>query len=299
MPKRPMKRRPPKRGAGSRQAQAVGACIALIVALAAGVAGQLTGNVELTNLGQQIEQTVLGGESGAGGNSSKSSSTSSSSAASSMRDETADYAASVADLGSVPEYTSSPYAVIAATGEHELGTPSFTKSELTRAKSGTFKLFSDLDRLGRCGTALACLGTETQPTGERKSISSVKPTGWRQAFYCSVDQEALYNRCHLIAWSLSGENANPKNLVTGTRYLNVSGMLPFEERLCRYIESTGNHVLYRVTPIFEGEELVCRGVHLEAQSVEDNGASICFNVYCYNVQPNIQIDYATGASREA
>ena len=201
---------------------------------------------------------------------------------------------SSATLADIPAYQSDPYVFIAADSAHPQGTPVFTDTEMSRATDGAFESYSPLDALGRCGAALACVGRETMPTTKRGDISEIHPTGWRQRFYDFVDQEALYNRCHLIARSLSGEDANAQNLITGTRYMNTQGMLPFEEDTVAYIRKTGNHVLYRATPIFEGDNLVARGVHLEARSVEDEGAGISFNVYCYNVQPGVNIDYATG-----
>lgn len=160
-----------------------------------------------------------------------------------------------------------------------------------------YEYYSELDYLGRCGYAMACVGLELMPTEERDSISSVKPSGWVQAQYDFVEAKNLYNRCHLIGFQLTGENANKQNLITGTRYLNTQGMLPFENMVADYIKETGNHVLYRVTPIYEGEDLVASGVQLEAWSVEDQGEGICFHVYVYNVQPGVIIDYATGESR--
>lgn len=207
---------------------------------------------------------------------------------------TSQNAASSATLANVPAYDGDPYIFIASNDAHPQGTPAFTDSEITRAENSAFEQYSPLDALGRCGTALACVGEETMPTTKRGDISEIHPTGWRQRFYDFVDQEALYNRCHLVARSLSGEDANAQNLITGTRYMNTQGMLPFEEDTVAYIRKTGNHVLYRATPIFEGDNLVASGVHLEAQSVEDDGAGICFNVYCYNVEPGVGIDYATG-----
>ena len=197
-------------------------------------------------------------------------------------------------LANIPAYTGEPYIFIAADDSYPQGTPTFTQSEIGRAERGAFESYSPLDSLGRCGTALACVGEETMPTTERGDISEIHPSGWRQHFYDFVDQEALYNRCHLIARSLSGEDANAQNLITGTRYMNTQGMLPFEEDTVAYIRRTGNHVLYRATPMFEGDNLVASGVHLEARSVEDDGAGICFNVYCYNVEPGVGIDYGTG-----
>lgn len=188
-------------------------------------------------------------------------------------------------LEDVPEYFGEPYVMIAD------GIPSFTEEELT-AKS--YEFYSELDSLGRCGPAEASVGRDLMPTEERGSISSVKPTGWVQNKYDWVDGKSLYNRCHLIGYQLSGENANKENLITGTRYLNVDGMLPFENMVADYVKETGNHVLYRVTPIFLQQELVARGVQLEAVSVEDQGEGVQFNVFCYNVQPGVKIDYATG-----
>lgn len=171
--------------------------------------------------------------------------------------------------------------------------PEFTKEEYT---TNSFERYSELDSLGRCGTAYACVGRDIMPTQERGSIGSVKPSGWHTVKYDNVDGKYLYNRCHLIAYMLSAENANERNLITGTRYMNVDGMLPFEDEVADYVTSTGNHVLYRVTPIFKGDELVCRGVQMEAYSVEDNGDGVQYNVFCYNIQPGITIDYKTGDS---
>ena len=174
--------------------------------------------------------------------------------------------------------------------------PYFSEEDLTEQ---SFEYYSDLDELGRCGTAYACIGIDLMPTEERGSISQVKPTGWKSVEYDVVDGKHLYNRCHLIGFQLSGENANEKNLITGTRYLNVDGMLPFENMIADYVEETENHVLYRVTPVFEGDNLVASGVLLEAQSVEDQGEDIQFCTYVYNVQPGVEIDYETGESRLA
>lgn len=172
--------------------------------------------------------------------------------------------------------------------------PEFTKDELT---TKPYEFYSELDSYGRCGYAMACVGKELMPTEERGSISGVKPSGWVQAQYDCVDGENLYNRCHLIGFQLTGENANKQNLITGTRYMNVEGMLPFENMVADYIKETGNHVMYRVTPVFDKDHLVARGVQLEAISVEDEGEAICFNVYVYNNQPGVIIDYTTGESR--
>lgn len=192
-------------------------------------------------------------------------------------------------IDEIPVFSGDPYVVL------DGNVPSFSEDEkIPRA----YEFYSELDLLGRCGYAEACIGTELMPSGERGSIGQVKPSGWQLAKYDCVDGKYLYNRCHLIGFQLTGENANEKNLITGTRYLNVDGMLPFENMVADYIQETGNHVLYRVTPIYQGTELVARGVELEAISVEDRGAGICFHVYCYNVQPGIVIDYATGLSHE-
>ena len=194
-------------------------------------------------------------------------------------------------LEDVPEFSGEPYVVL------EDNQPGFTQEELT---AQGFEEYSPLDLLGRCGTAYACVGLDTMPTQDRESISQVKPSGWQTAEYSTslVDGGYLYNRCHLIGFQLTGENANQENLITGTRYLNVEGMLPFENLVADYVKETGNHVLYRVTPVFSGQELVARGVELEALSVEDGGEGVCFHVYCYNNQPGIEIDYATGDSWE-
>lgn len=176
-------------------------------------------------------------------------------------------------------------------------TPYFTADELT---SISFELYSDLDALGRCGTVYASIGKDLMPTEERGSIGMVKPTGWHTVRYDDlVDGKYLYNRCHLIGFQLTGENANTSNLITGTRYLNIEGMLPFENMVADYVKETGNHVMYRVTPIFEGKNLLASGVLMEGYSVEDYGAGICYCVYAYNVQPGIEIDYATGESKLA
>ena len=190
-------------------------------------------------------------------------------------------------LRDIPDYNDKPYVAI------NDNIPFFNESELT---TNSFESYSDLDDLGRCGVAYACIGKDIMPTEERGNIGSVKPTGWQTVKYDNVDGKYLYNRCHLIGYQLSGENANEKNLITGTRYLNVEGMLPFENMTTDYINETENHVLYRVTPIFEGNNLLAAGVLMEGYSVEDNGAGICFNVFCYNVQPDITINYANGDS---
>lgn len=160
----------------------------------------------------------------------------------------------------------------------------------------SFEFYSELDYLGRCGYAMACIGRDLMPTEERESISSVKPSGWVQAQYDVVEGGNLYNRCHLIGFQLTGENANERNLITGTRYLNTKGMLAYENMIADYVKETGGHVLYRVTPIYEGTNLVASGVQVEGWSVDDYGQSISFHVYLYNVQPGVIIDYATGES---
>lgn len=195
--------------------------------------------------------------------------------------------APIINLSNIPPYSGNPYFVVNG------NEPYFSDLELTVT---SFELYSELDSLGRCGVVYASIGTDIMPTEERDSIGSVKPTGWHTVKYDNVDGKYLYNRCHLLGYQLTGENANVKNLITGTRYLNVDGMLPFENMIADYVVESENHVQYRVTPVFEGNNLVASGVLLEAKSVEDEGESICFNVYCYNVQPDIIIDYATGDS---
>lgn len=195
---------------------------------------------------------------------------------------------SMVSLEEIPAFQEVPYTEING------NQPFFSDEEKT---SESFESYSDLDHLGRCGTAYACIGQDLMPTEDRESISHIKPTGWQTAEYDFVDGKYLYNRCHLIGFQLAGENANEKNLITGTRYMNVEGMLPFENMTADYIKETGNHVLYRVTPIFKEDELVARGVQMEAWSIEDDGNGICFNVYVYNSQPDVAIDYQTGESR--
>lgn len=172
--------------------------------------------------------------------------------------------------------------------------PSFSEAEL---RNTTINRYSELDSLGRCGRAQVCVGRENMPSLERGPIGQVRPSGWHTVRYDFIEDRYLYNRCHLIGYQLSGENANERNLITGTRYLNVEGMLPFENRIAHYVRVTGNHVLYRVTPIFRGKELVARGVQMEAMSVEDRGRGLKFNVFVPNIQPGVNIDYATGESR--
>jgi DNA-entry nuclease len=203
------------------------------------------------------------------------------------------------DLDSIPAYSGNAYVQLNG------GTPFFTEADYT---TEAYENYSELDSLGRCGVVMACLGKETMPAKDedRESISHVYPSGWVQAKYDAalVSGGYLYNRCHLIGWQLSAENDNERNLITGTRYFNAGnseeqGMLLFENMVADYIKETGNHVMYRVTPVYEGNNLVANGILMEAYSVEDNGEGICFNVYFYNVQPGIEIDYATGESRLA
>ncbi len=191
-------------------------------------------------------------------------------------------------LEDIPEYSGVPYYIV------NDNIPSFTDAD---KENPTFEYYSNLDLLGRCGVATANLDLSLMPTEERESIGGVKPSGWHTIKYPDLIEDLyLYNRCHLIAFSLAGENANEKNLITGTRYMNIQGMLPVESEVAEYIKLTGNHVLYRVTPCFSGVELVARGVHIEAYSVEDSGWGICINIFAYNVQPGITIDYLTGDS---
>ena len=192
------------------------------------------------------------------------------------------------DLESIPEYSGEPYVTI-----HD-NVPFFSEEELT---TDAFETYSELDDLGRCGTAYANICEEIMPTEKRGKIGMIKPSGWHTVKYMGIDGNYLYNRCHLIGYQLSAENANEKNLITGTRYLNVTGMLPFENIVADYVNETGNHVLYRVTPIYNQENLVADGVLMEAQSVENDDLAFC--VYCYNVQPGIEIDYHTGDSKSS
>lgn len=188
----------------------------------------------------------------------------------------------------VPGYADDPYVYV------NNGEPTFTEEQ--RAAEPGCERYGELDELGRCTTAFALVGPETQPTEERGSIGEVRPSGWQMAKYDFVEGKYLFNRCHLLGYQLTGENANPQNLITGTRYLNIQGMLPFENAVDDYVDATGNHVLMAVTPIFEGSELVARGVQMMAESVEDEGEGVSFNVFCYNVQPGVVINYGTGES---
>lgn len=193
-----------------------------------------------------------------------------------------------ASISDIPEYVGEPYAVM---NDNE---PDFPSEDMTEE---SFETYSELDSLGRCGVAYANIGRDLMPTEKRGNISQVKPSGWKSIQYDFVEGKSLYNRCHLIGFQLAGENANEKNLITGTRYMNTQGMLPFENMIADYVKETDKHVLYRVTPLYDGDNLVAKGVQMEAKSVEDDGESILFNVFCYNVQPGVTIDYATGDSR--
>lgn len=203
-------------------------------------------------------------------------------------DKLADTPSTSYDLESIPEYSGEPYVTI-----HD-NVPFFSEEEFT---TDAFETYSELDDLGRCGTAYANICEEIMPTEKRGKIGMIKPSGWHTVKYTGIDGNYLYNRCHLIGYQLSAENANEKNLITGTRYLNVTGMLPFENMVADYVNETGNHVLYRVTPIYNQENLVADGVLMEAQSVENDDLAFC--VYCYNVQPGIEIDYHTGDSKSS
>jgi len=187
----------------------------------------------------------------------------------------------------VPDFSEAAYVII------NDNKPGFTDLDMT---TESYEFYSELDNLGRCGYAMACIGNEIMPMEERGSIGQIKPCGWHTVKYDHIDGKYLYNRCHLIGYQLTGENANVQNLITGTRYLNVEGMLPFENMVADYVKETGNHVLYRVTPVFHNDELVARGVQMEAWSVEDNGEGICFNIYAYNNQPGVKINYLDGTS---
>lgn len=194
---------------------------------------------------------------------------------------------SYVSLDAIPAYDGKAYVAV---NNNE---PFFTDSDMTTT---AFENYSDLDSLGRCGVAYANICKDIMPTEERGKIGMIKPSGWHTVKYDVIKDRYLYNRCHLIGYQLAGENANPKNLITGTRYLNVEGMLPFENLVADYVNNTGNHVIYRVTPMFSGSNLVANGVLIEAKSVEDNGGGILFNVYCYNVQPGVGINYENGDS---
>ena len=192
------------------------------------------------------------------------------------------------NITDIPAYSGKPYVSV------NNNIPFFTESDMTEK---SFEKYSSLDSLGRCGVAFANIGVDIMPTEERGSIGMVKPSGWQTVKYENVSGKYLYNRCHLIGFQLSGENANEKNLITGTRSMNINGMLPFENMVADYVKETENHVLLRVTPVFEGKNLVATGVLMEGYSVEDDGDGICFNVFCYNSQPGIEIDYSDGSSK--
>ena len=194
------------------------------------------------------------------------------------------------DETTVKEFDGNPYFIINNNKYDESIVPIINES---------YEFYSELDNLGRCGIAHACVGKDLMPTEERGSIGSVKPSGWQTAKYDNISGKYLYNRCHLIGYQLTAENANEKNLITGTRYLNIDGMLPFENMVADYIKETNNHVMYVVIPIFTGDNLVADGVQMMARSVEDNGEAIEFNVFCYNVQPGITINYIDGTSKLA
>ena len=201
--------------------------------------------------------------------------------------EKTDASSDAVQMGNLPAFSGTPYVVI------NNNNPVFAEDDYTEQ---SFEQYSELDALGRCGVAYANVGVDIMPTEDRGDIGHVKPTGWQSAKYDVVDGKYLYNRCHLIGFQLTGENANKENLITGTRYFNVDGMLPFENMVADYVKETENHVLYRVTPVYEGDNLVVSGAQMEAWSVEDQGEGICFNVYVYNAQPGVEIDYATGES---
>ena len=188
-------------------------------------------------------------------------------------------------LDEIPPFDASPYTII------NDNIPYFTNDEIT---TQSYEYYPELDDLGRCGACIACISLDMMPKNERERIGMIKPSGWQISKYDFIEGKHLFQRCHLIGYQLTGENANLSNLITGTRYMNVQGMLPFENKTANYIKSTGNHVMYRVTPVFEGDNLVASGVLMEAYSVEDKGQGLCFNVFCWNSQPGVVIDYATG-----
>lgn len=205
------------------------------------------------------------------------------------QDTSSDDATETIPIEGIPQYTGESITII------NQNMPSFTEEELLLQEP--FEKYSELDYLGRAGTAFGLVGKETMPTEERGSIGKVKPTGWHTVKYPEViEDNYLYNRCHLIAFCLSAENANEQNLITGTRHMNVSGMLPYETKVADYIDKTGNHVLYRATPIYEGDNMVAHGVQMEAYSIEDQGEGVQFNIFVHNIQPGVVIDYATGES---
>ncbi len=195
--------------------------------------------------------------------------------------------AEIFDFAAVPAYDGKAYVAV------NDNVPFFTEEELS---SASYETYGELDPLGRCTVCVASVGQDLMPAEERGNIGAVKPTGWHTVKYDFVDGKYLYNRCHLIGYQLTGENANEKNLITGTRYLNIEGMLPFENMVADYVKETDQHVMYRVTPVFEGDNLLAAGVLMEGKSVEDNGEGVLFCVFAYNVQPGVSIDYATGES---
>lgn len=269
----------------------------LILALCAALSACGSGASPTSVLPSSAESSVrqetpsAGSDSFAGSDSSESagSSASPSSGSSSSRAGSAGKSSGIS-LKKIPAYSGTPYVEI------NKNRPAFSKKDLSRKTS--YQKFSPLDTLGRCGKTVACIGPDLLPHAKRGPIGSVRPSGWHTVKYPrQIRDRYLYNRCHLIAYELTGQNANEKNLITGTRYLNIEGMLPFENKVTEYIRSTGNHVLYRVTPIFKGRCLVASGVEMEARSIEDKGKGISFHVYCYNVQPGITIDYRDGSSR--
>lgn len=258
------------------------ALIALLVATALTLGGCAGGNAEQGQQGQQPGQSAATSQER--------------SASDGAQTASADVAAPASfDLASIPAYDGTPSVEVNG------NVPFFTVDDIAYAEANPgFERYSDQDGLARCGTAMACIGLETMPAkGEKRgSIGMIKPTGWHVATYDFVDGRYLYNRCHLLGWQLSAENDNLCNLITGTRAMNVDGMLPYENQVDDYVDATGNHVLYRVTPVFVDDELVARGVLMEARSVEDDGAGLAFNVWCYNAQPGVAIDYVDGNSWE-
>lgn len=247
--------------------------------------------VENTSIAESDEETEpeITGEEDEGENSQETIAESEGESSASEISESYSDVLSLFSLDLVPEYDDSPYCII------NDNVPYFTEYEIEEANTSYIYL-SELDDLGRCGVTMASIATDIMPIGEeRDDISSVTPTGWHQMYYEWIDNGGwLYNRCHLLGWQFTGLNADERNLITGTRYLNVEGMLPFENSIADYCYDTNNHVLYRVTPIFDGDNLVANGVLMEAISVEDGGEGVEFNIFCYNVQPGVWIDYATG-----
>ena len=261
--------------------------LAMVLTLA-GCAGQET-TQEASDIAGEIIGTIAGEAIQKGLDALQENSESSGSNETDSSGTTAAVSEGSFSLDSIPEFNGEDAYVVINNNE-----PFFTDEEKTSTEP--FETYSELDSLGRCGVAYANICQELMPTEERGEIGSVKPSGWVQAKYDWVDGKYLYNRCHIIGFQLAGENANPKDLLTGTRYLNIDGMLGFENLVADYVHETNNHVLYRVTPIFKDNELVCRGLLMEGYSVEDQGEGVCYNVYCYNNEPGVTIDYATGES---